>query len=586
MLAWGGHAQPAARIFMARMADRPSHGAHNKDDDMALHARPHLETHSRGAGHSAIAGVAYRLGLRFYDRRTGVWHDYRRRKIGEEIVRALTVAPEGAPVWATDPEELWNRVEAAEKRKDAQVARDYRIPIPFGLSDQQAGDLAEEMARFICRELHTAVSLGLHRDGEVDALGNVKPPEKQGFHAHLYFPTRRLEEIQGDDGASDWGLGAKLILLSNKNTSGAFVERLNERWAELANRYTAAQGLPADYDHRSYARQELPITPQPTLGAAVTAMERRGFFTRRGDALRGDIMVPSLVYEAAHAIVLEEQQRQAQADVRREVVQRVTDEPAPGPCPAAGQPDATPAPAVTTSSPTAADSPIPLLEGAPGSLLARFREKVPTPEEPEARRLFAQVLWLVRVIEKVLGVLARLANHLGEHQAERDRREAAAFMHEDQHRERRAVRQSARQRLAQWEASHPWRLRTATVMGEPTERQRLHREVKRWDELTHEAQVAARRVWSQIATFDQEGHELRGDQREQLGRLGGALDSVRDANADWVLALRSAATAEEQGWIKAARPVLVREDWKTAEPALRQPALEHRPGLGRTHLSR
>src|SRR5690348_8941137 len=111
--------------------------------NVSRHARPHLETHSRGAGHSAVAGVAYRLGLRLYDRRTGKWHDFRRRKLGEEIVRAVTVAPPGAPDWATDPDELWNRAEGAEKRKDAQVARDYRIPIPFGLSDEQAGDMAE-----------------------------------------------------------------------------------------------------------------------------------------------------------------------------------------------------------------------------------------------------------------------------------------------------------------------------------------------------------------------------------------------------------------------------------------------------------
>lgn len=571
---------------------------------MSQHARPHLETHSRGAGHSAIAGVAYRLGLRLYDRRTGQWHDYRRRKIGEEIVQALTVAPEGAPPWATDPEELWNRVEAAEKRKDAQVARDYRIPIPFGLSDQQAGDLAEAMARFICQELHTAVSLGLHRDGEVDALGSVKPPEKQGFHAHLYFPTRRLEEIQQDDGTSDWGLGAKLVLLSNKNTSGAFVERLNERWAALANRYTSANSLPADYDHRSYVRQDLPITPQPTLGAAATAIERRGFFTRRGDALRGDIMVPSLVYEAAHAIVLEEQQRQAQSDVQREAVKPVGGEPelssalsAPMGAASPIVPPSEPLPAATQSgsvpvapSPTAQASPqtpaaanqlIPLLEGEPGSLLARFRAKVPVPEEPETRRLFAQMLRLVRVIERVLGVLMRLAVQLNDHQAERDRRDAAACMHEDQHRERRAARQAARQRLAQWEVAHRWRLRTATVMGEPAEWQRLHREVQRRDEQTHEAQRAARRVRSQIATFDQEGHQLRGDQREQLGRLGGALDSVRDAKVEWVLALRNVATDEEQAWIKAVRPLLVREDWRTAEPALRRTVLEHRPKMGR-----
>lgn len=124
---------------------------------MHLHARPHLEIHTRSKNHSSVAGAAYRLGLKLFDERAKVWHDYRKRELGEEIVRALTVAPVGAPTWATDPAQLWNRVEASEKRKDAQVARDYRIPIPFGLTDELASELAEEMARFISDELHTPV---------------------------------------------------------------------------------------------------------------------------------------------------------------------------------------------------------------------------------------------------------------------------------------------------------------------------------------------------------------------------------------------------------------------------------------------
>lgn len=76
------------------------------------------------------------------------------------------------------------------------------------------------------------------------------------------------------------------------------------------------------------------------------------------------------------------------------------------------------------------------------------------------------------------------------------------------------------------------------------------------------------------------GSPVAGDQREQLGRLGGALDSVHDAKMEWVLTLRNVASDEEQVWIKVARPVLSREDWKTAEPALRRTALEHRPRMG------
>jgi len=212
---------------------------------MSQHARPHLQTHSRSDGHSAVAGAAYRLGLRLVDERTGLCYDFRKRKLGEEIVRALTVAPPGSPAWATDAAQLWNRVELAEKRKDSQIARDYRIPIPLGLSDDQAGNLAEEMARFIADELHTPVSVGLHRDADRDVLGQVKPDDRQGFHAHLYFPTRRLADVVGDtgqdseDGTSGGtdasGFGVKLSMLSNKRTSIAFVESLNTRWADLAN---------------------------------------------------------------------------------------------------------------------------------------------------------------------------------------------------------------------------------------------------------------------------------------------------------------------------------------------------------------
>jgi hypothetical protein len=528
---------------------------------MVLHARPHLETHNRGAGHSAIAGVAYRLGLRLLDRRTGQWHDYRRRQLGEEIVRALTVAPEGAPAWATDPAELWARAEAAEKRKDAQVARDYRIPVPFGLTDQQAGDLAEEMARYIAEQLTTSVSLGLHRDGELDALGALKPPEKQGFHAHLYFPTRRLEEMEQEDGTSAWGLGAKLVLLSNKNSSGAFVERLNVKWAELANRFTAANNLPADFDHRSYVRQELPITPQPTLGTTVTAMERRGFFTRRGDALRGDIMVPSLAYEAAHAVVLDVQRKQAVEDAVRER----TDPIARAARLAA---EASSAPSILPQSDAPAVAPLvqaplakPPLNAPPGSLVARFHAAAPMPATLEEKQIFARVLKLVAVVERVLAALSDLAARFRRHADDQGRRMAAKLDMDYQLDGCRDQRAAAKENLEQWEANHRWQVITSRAIG-GGEGVRS----KTWQALTDRFEACQRRV--QVLKTALRSHQVHLDahavnesalhieQTTATDQLKAALRMLAEISQTAIDALVSVTEGAENEWVRYYMPDL------------------------------
>lgn len=571
---------------------------------MSQHARPHLETHSRKAGHSAVAGVAYRLGLRLYDRRAGKWHDFRRRKLGEEIVRALTVAPKDAPGWATDPAELWNRAEAAEKRKDAQVARDYRIPIPFGLSDQQAGDLAEDMARFIARELHTSVSLGLHRDADVDVLGNVKAKEKQGFHAHLYFPTRRLEEIEGEDGTSAWGLGAKLSRLSNKNSSGAFVEMLNQRWADLANRYTARNGLPADYDHRSYERQELPIEPQKTLGQAATAMERKGFFTRRGDALRGDIIVPSLAFEKAHAIVMEEQRRRAAEDRKHETAASKAVAAADGQngglsvrarlqlAPTLSQ--ATTCRVVEAAKVEEEDDlfrpvdpgnmPAAVLAG---TLVERFRFSAGQPKTSQDRQLLIKVLALVRVVERVLGMLRAFAKVLGKLVEEHEEKNAAGFEPRQQLGKLRVEREKARQRLRQWEAEHPWRMKAAKAVepgGKPLSWMRLDQDVRQANSRVQATKALIKRQDAALVELDKRRNGVEGEQQKAVAELGEALSGMWVARTEAPSVLLAVTRDDERQWFLRAAPWL--REIKEAKPepeveAAQEERLRYRPQRNR-----
>lgn len=225
---------------------------------MADHARPHIHTHHRNQGHSAVAGVAYRLGLKLFDEHAGRWQDFSGRK-AKNVVHGETLAPKGAPAWMSDPAQLWNAVEKAEVQGKAQIARDYRMPVPLGVPEADAIAMARDMALYIMKRFDTPVSFALHRDNAVNLDGDTKQVEKTGFHAHIYFPTRAVDRGQG--GAGDWALGRKLTQLSNKRTSSIEVELLNQQWSALANGYAKKAGIDKQFEWKSYLRLGIDKTP-------------------------------------------------------------------------------------------------------------------------------------------------------------------------------------------------------------------------------------------------------------------------------------------------------------------------------------
>src|SRR3546814_3446812 len=86
---------------------------------------------SRANGSSAVASAAYRAAERLHDDRLGRDHDFS-NKAG--VVHSEILAPEGAPERLNDRATLWNEVEAGEKRKDAQLAREVEFSIPRELN--------------------------------------------------------------------------------------------------------------------------------------------------------------------------------------------------------------------------------------------------------------------------------------------------------------------------------------------------------------------------------------------------------------------------------------------------------------------
>jgi hypothetical protein len=528
------------------------------------------------------------LGLRLVDQRTGVIHDFRRRQLGEEIVAALTLAPKGAQDWARDPQLVWNAVEAAEKRKDAQVGHDFRIPIPFGLSDQHAIALATSMAQNIVDSLHTVVSVGLHRDADLDALGEVKPPEKQGYHAHLYFPTRRLDfeedlggaDADGKGGSGEWRFTKKLTVLSHKKTAAACIEQMNAQWAALANTHTAAQGLVADYTHLSYKRLGLDTKAQPKLGAAATAMERRGVQTAKGDGIRYLLLTREALATTRDAAMA--QRRASLSESTHDTDVAAVKSSASGPAFFSDEPSTSsitvtaikhysPADLAPDPAPVVSSTALPCFgypkyglvgDGVPSShrddLLTRFNNASPrslgtAPANEEARQeARGWVMAIARALTELFAVAKKLLS-LGDYKSRE--RTALAEMSAELHVHQREAR-VAGQRVEMWTRAHTIRLSVAKVLrgkeaGPAAWRALLADAAACEDRVRTLKRVVAGHERNLAAIASDEAPLLSRKLRQEQA-LTDAMEGLGDLGPIYVPQLFAAATEAERKWLTAA----------------------------------
>ncbi|WME83652.1 MobA/MobL family protein [Stenotrophomonas maltophilia] len=232
-----------------------------------------IKVFSRGKGQSAVAAAAYRGGLLLSDVITGQQHDYRRRS---GVVETFCLAPPDAPDWALVPGELWPVAEAAERRKDATVAREFELSLPHELSDEQRAHLAFSIAEALVDRYQFAIQASIHSPGTPDGLNH---------HVHLLASTRRI----GPD-----GFGEKTRELDGGVSGKVQVQWVREMVAETTNAHLEAAGLTVTIDHRSLAEQaraasdrgnELQaaaLSREPTkhLGKAATALSRKGMGSR------------------------------------------------------------------------------------------------------------------------------------------------------------------------------------------------------------------------------------------------------------------------------------------------------------------
>ncbi|HEY3783564.1 MAG TPA: MobQ family relaxase [Fimbriimonadaceae bacterium] len=223
----------------------------------------------RSSGQAIVASAAYRAGEILRDERYGKTYDYSPRR---GIHHKGILAPENAPDWALSRELLWNRVEARENRKDAQLAREFELALPHQISLKERSMMVET---FIREQL---IPHGMVVDYAIHAPN--RRGDQRNWHAHLLTTLRPLE-------------GGDLSALKDRDAcKPEMIHQWREAWAEIQNRtferldLRDETGNPLRVDHRSFLARGIDREPTQHMGVHATAMERKGEITDRGDQNR------------------------------------------------------------------------------------------------------------------------------------------------------------------------------------------------------------------------------------------------------------------------------------------------------------
>ena len=207
---------------------------------------------SRSNGSSAVAAAAYRSASRLQDERLGRAQDFSAK---DDVIHSEVMLPDDAPERWRDREVLWNEVEAIERRKDAQLAREVEFSIPREMSREDGVKLASEFVQREFVDRGMVADLNVHWDRAED--GSPKP------HAHVMLSTRE---------AGPQGFGRK----TREWNATSELQGWRERWAEHVNTRLLELGIEAQIDHRSYRDQGVELEPQHKIGPAGMRREDRG----------------------------------------------------------------------------------------------------------------------------------------------------------------------------------------------------------------------------------------------------------------------------------------------------------------------
>ena len=240
---------------------------------------------SRGSGQSVMAAASYCLGQKLYSAHDGEWkypHSSPQRVRYTEVM-----LPPNAPAEYANRQTLWNAVDEAEKRADAQTARRFVITLPKELTYEQNLSLIRAycQAQFVSKGMICDLYYHDEHDGNphVHLLLTMRAMDEQG----RWLPKTKTTYVLDENGERIRGKNGRW--LRDRQNTVDWSNPLNgeiwrHEWEVAQNKALEAAGRPERIDMRSYERQGITdLEPQIHLGPEVAALERKGIPTTRGE---------------------------------------------------------------------------------------------------------------------------------------------------------------------------------------------------------------------------------------------------------------------------------------------------------------
>lgn len=267
---------------------------------------PHLEIRivQRSKGSSAVAGAAYQAGEKLFSEYDQKMKNYLYKK---EVVYTEVMLPTNAPPGYADRATLWNAAEEVEKQWNSQLARRFVIALPR----EAPTEMYPQMMQEYCREHF--VSKGMCCDF---AIHDPDPPGHNP-HCHIMLTMRAIDEngkwLPKSRKVYDLDENGERIRLPSGNWKSHkedtvdwneqyHAEEWRHGWELVQNKYLELAGSPERVNMRSYERQGLDKIPTVHMGAAVSALERKGIETNIGN-LNRDIKAANRMMNAIRSTI-------------------------------------------------------------------------------------------------------------------------------------------------------------------------------------------------------------------------------------------------------------------------------------------